>query len=1117
MAKSSTALSRPAPPAKTAPQSNTDAPTLTLAQLDAANRQHDRILAGLVVLLGFLLASFPVSHADIYTHLHTGRLILAGEFPFGADPYCYTTQGVRWVHNAWLFDVLIYLVYSLAGGAGLVLFRGLAVAGLLLLLFQIRRRDASLFPVVLSLGLAAVVLSPRLFLRPELASYVLVGVTLFLLWRPPAQPRRRTMQRLRGLTGGRVWVFLPPLFALWANLDQWFLLGPAAVGLFLLGEVIQDRQAGYRRRPDGLSGAEQRQLLLVLLIGLAACLLNPFHVHLFRLPTELGARAWEMFRERDPEFRTVGLSPFSPAYFERDQTNQVLRYRELTIAEWLYYPFVLLGLTSFWLNRRQGRWWRFLVWAGFFALSAWQARLVGFFAAAAAPVTALNLQDWWLARRADVPAVTRRQVAYGQLARALLLLGAVALATLMVVHYEVTVVQGARRVPLGLVHPRGALGWSLVEDPSHREAARQLGRWRAEGKLAGHAFNLFPMNNQGAHYWAWFGGDAPAQAFIDTRFHLHGGSADQYLKAAQALRQTGTRSGPESRPIWQAVFREHGISHLVLSRAIVSAVPDPLNPQQPLPLAAVLLQDRDEQGVKQWEQLAYNDGRTFILAWTGSPHWSALQPLRFDPEREAFRQPTEPAPRFGPFRGWRTRGGPLAAGAAMAAADVLTGGPDDPPAAGGLGDYLAGGGRWPSLSQTAAEWYLGEYERAWRRFERDPHIILWSALLELRLLGKPGAGVQPLATWPEFDYPSDAWMVLAVRAARRGVADRPDHFASYFLLFQAYATLERDEQAYLPRGERNPVRSYQVLWALFEATRRQPDAGLHLEMTRAYLARGLNDLAVQHYRDALALLRAAGPLPEVGPRDFEQFIRERAHAYLHQSGLPGLSMDAVERDLEARRVRFHQQAVRLADPLEQAHAALQENLFIEARDALQLALRLTPDPQSPRFREAVSLLTEVLIRLGDFQSAEQMLFSVLPGSPAELLRFHELGALIATVVGDYDRAIEHRHVVDALLRGQALEQARLGLRLHVLGGESEPLGNAQEAIFSLQLGLTLTAQRGNQLFHIGLLALESGRTEQAAAYFRRSVVEIYPEAPFRGLADRYHQLLTGKRLEFGAK
>ena len=44
---------------------------LTPARLAAENARHDRILAGLVVLLGFLLASFPVSNADAWLHLRS--------------------------------------------------------------------------------------------------------------------------------------------------------------------------------------------------------------------------------------------------------------------------------------------------------------------------------------------------------------------------------------------------------------------------------------------------------------------------------------------------------------------------------------------------------------------------------------------------------------------------------------------------------------------------------------------------------------------------------------------------------------------------------------------------------------------------------------------------------------------------------------------------------------------------------------------------------------------------------------------------------------------------------------------------------------------------------------
>ena len=46
--------------------------------------------------------------------------------------------------------------------------------------------------------------------------------------------------------GGALRWLLVPLFALWANLDAWFILGPGLVGLYALGEAFHRLFGGAR-------------------------------------------------------------------------------------------------------------------------------------------------------------------------------------------------------------------------------------------------------------------------------------------------------------------------------------------------------------------------------------------------------------------------------------------------------------------------------------------------------------------------------------------------------------------------------------------------------------------------------------------------------------------------------------------------------------------------------------------------------------------------------------------------------------------------------------------------------------------------------------------------------
>src|SRR5207245_2933561 len=74
-------------------------------------------------------------------------------------------------------------------------------------------------------ALAILAMSPRLLLQPACLSFFFLGLTLWWLWR--GQTAAETP-----VTFGRDVKRYGPLlllFALWANLDSWFLLGPLLV------------------------------------------------------------------------------------------------------------------------------------------------------------------------------------------------------------------------------------------------------------------------------------------------------------------------------------------------------------------------------------------------------------------------------------------------------------------------------------------------------------------------------------------------------------------------------------------------------------------------------------------------------------------------------------------------------------------------------------------------------------------------------------------------------------------------------------------------------------------------------------------------------------------------
>lgn len=231
-------------------------------------------LPGLMMLIFFLGMIFrpAMSDPDYYWHLETGRLIIEQLALPDSDPFSFTKAGQDWVLHEWLFEAVLYLVYSIAGAHGIVLFcafLGTAVLGAVYAAAKMISGRSGM-----ALCLAGLVF-PFIFIaatpRPQLMTYIFLSLFFYILC---ALKYRGTAKLLP---------VLPLMMIVWVNAHGGYLIGLVMLAVFWcawrLQEWVVQKADNTRALPDGLN-----RLGLMIILCILASLCNPYFVSHWAYP-----------------------------------------------------------------------------------------------------------------------------------------------------------------------------------------------------------------------------------------------------------------------------------------------------------------------------------------------------------------------------------------------------------------------------------------------------------------------------------------------------------------------------------------------------------------------------------------------------------------------------------------------------------------------------------------------------------------------------------------------------------------------------------------------------------------------------------------------------------------
>jgi hypothetical protein len=310
----------------------------------------DRTVFIMSLLLLFAMASRVPVDTDTWWHIRSGEHTLTQGMIYD-DPFSHTFRGERWINHSWGAQVVIYGVWRAAGSTGLSLYTALLAVGGMAALAPVMRGSAFLKAFLMVLGAAAAAWFWSA--RPQMFSFLLSGVTLWLLYRYRAAPSRR------------IW-WIVPMMALWANLHAGYSIGFIFLGAFIAGEAI-NRVLGVA---PGLTWRQIGQLVAVGLAGAAALVLTPYGLDTVLVP-----------------FQTVGIGALRDLIQEWNSPNFQLR------ETWAVIALIVLMVAAAWASRSPFDAVGFLLFAGTLFMALLYGRNVAVFAIAVLPQLSVLCND----------------------------------------------------------------------------------------------------------------------------------------------------------------------------------------------------------------------------------------------------------------------------------------------------------------------------------------------------------------------------------------------------------------------------------------------------------------------------------------------------------------------------------------------------------------------------------------------------------------------------------------------------------------------------------------------------------------------------------------------------
>ncbi|GIK38620.1 MAG: hypothetical protein BroJett011_24530 [Chloroflexota bacterium] len=314
-----------------------------------------RLLVAILFIAIFTMAVRLPADTDTWWHLRSGQYIVENGVVPTTDPFSHTKAGQPWIDHGWLAQLFWYGLFALGGLPGLSLGLALLVTFTFWLVWQVT--PGNLYVRAFTMVLGAVTSAVIWVARPQMVSFLLAGLVLFLLEKYKREGRR--------------WIYALPLVTLlWVNIHGGYAIAFMLLGVYIVGEIFNNLT---RHSEDPLvPWPRLGPLLVVGAVSFAVVVINP--------------HGWQMWLY---PFHTVGIGALRDFIQEWRSPDFHL---SLT---WAFLAMLLLSLAALGRAGRRADWTDLAMWALWTFWSLFAARNIGLYGLLTIPALARYADAAW--------------------------------------------------------------------------------------------------------------------------------------------------------------------------------------------------------------------------------------------------------------------------------------------------------------------------------------------------------------------------------------------------------------------------------------------------------------------------------------------------------------------------------------------------------------------------------------------------------------------------------------------------------------------------------------------------------------------------------------------------